>query len=64
MLDLHTEQHGYSEACVRIWLTATRCMAPVNCKFARRRFPYRPLEEANSNYALLTAEGSMTNLVR
>ncbi len=32
MLDLHTEQHGYSETTCRIWLTTTRCMAPVNCR--------------------------------
>ena len=31
MLDLHTEQHGYSEM-FRTWLTRTRCTVRVSCR--------------------------------
>lgn len=32
MLDLHTEQHGYSENYVPYWLTRTRCTIRVSCR--------------------------------
>ncbi len=68
MLDLHTEQHGYSENYVPYLVNhATLYGTGQLPKFAGDLFHTRPLEEEadSSTYALIpTAEVPLTNLVR
>ncbi len=68
MLDLHTEEHGYSENYVPYLVNhATLYGTGQLPKFAGDLFHTRPLEEEadSSNYALIpTAEVPLTNLVR
>ncbi|WP_075181202.1 serine--tRNA ligase [Pantoea sp. 1.19] len=68
MLDLHTEQHGYSEAYVPYLVNhATLYGTGQLPKFGEDLFHTRPLEEQadSSQYALIpTAEVPLTNLVR
>ncbi len=67
MLDLHTEQHGYSENYAWSRLTRTRCTDGSAAEICWRSVSSRPLEEEadTSNYALIpTAEVPLTNLVR
>ena len=68
MLDLHTEQHGYSENYVPYLVNQDTLYGTGQLpKFAGDLFHTRPLEEEadSSNYALIpTAEVPLTNLVR
>lgn len=68
MLDLHTEQHGYSENYVPYLVNQDTLYGTGQLpKFAGDLFHTRPLEEEadTSNYALIpTAEVPLTNLVR
>jgi len=68
MLDLHTEQHGYSETYVPYLVNHDTLYGTGQLpKFAGDLFHTRPLEEESdsSNYALIpTAEVPLTNLVR
>lgn len=68
MLDLHTEEHGYSENYVPYLVNhATLYGTGQLPKFAGDLFHTKPLEEEadSSNYALIpTAEVPLTNLVR
>lgn len=68
MLDLHTEQHGYSENYVPYLVNHDTLYGTGQLpKFAGDLFHTRPLEEESdsSNYALIpTAEVPLTNLVR
>ncbi len=67
MLDLHTEQHGYSENYVPYRKPDTLYGTGQLPKFAGDLFHTRPLEEEadSSNYALIpTAEVPLTNPVR
>ncbi|HGJ5882932.1 serine--tRNA ligase [Arsenophonus sp.] len=68
MLDLHTEQHGYTETYVPYLVNhATLYGTGQLPKFSEDLFHTKPLEEQASNqqYALIpTAEVPMTNLVR
>ncbi|MDF7681290.1 serine--tRNA ligase [Enterobacteriaceae bacterium ESL0689] len=68
MLDLHTEQHGYSENYVPYLVNQETLYGTGQLpKFAADLFHTRPLEEEkeSSNYALIpTAEVPLTNLVR
>ncbi len=68
MLDLHTEQHGYSENYVPYLVNhATLYGTGQLPKFAEDLFHTKPLEEEadSSTYALIpTAEVPVTNLVR
>ena len=68
MLDLHTEQHGYSETYVPYLVNHDTLYGTGQLpKFAGDLFHTRPLDEEadSSNYALIpTAEVPLTNLVR
>ncbi|MCR1568449.1 serine--tRNA ligase, partial [Mixta sp.] len=68
MLDLHTQQHGYTETYVPYLVNhATLYGTGQLPKFGEDLFHTRPLEEEadSSNYALIpTAEVPLTNLVR
>lgn len=68
MLDLHTEQHGYTETYVPYLVNhATLYGTGQLPKFSEDLFHTKPLEEQASNqqYALIpTAEVPVTNLVR
>ncbi|MCI1898278.1 MAG: serine--tRNA ligase [Enterobacter sp.] len=68
MLDLHTEQHGYSETYVPYLVNHETLYGTGQLpKFAGDLFHTRPLDEEadSSNYALIpTAEVPLTNLVR
>lgn len=68
MLDLHTEQHGYTETYVPYLVNhATLYGTGQLPKFSEDLFHTKPLEEQTSNqqYALIpTAEVPVTNLVR
>lgn len=68
MLDLHTEQHGYTETYVPYLVNhATLYGTGQLPKFSEDLFHTKPLEEQPSNqqYALIpTAEVPVTNLVR
>ena len=68
MLDLHTEQHGYSEAYVPYLVNQDTLYGTGQLpKFGGDLFHTRPLDEeaATSNYALIpTSEVPLTNLVR
>ncbi|WP_392561611.1 serine--tRNA ligase [Orbus sturtevantii] len=68
MLDLHTEQHGYSEMYVPYLVNqATLYGTGQLPKFGKDLFHTKPLEEEadTSNYGLIpTAEVPVTNLVR
>ncbi|OON40868.1 serine--tRNA ligase [Izhakiella australiensis] len=68
MLDLHTEEHGYTETYVPYLVNhATLYGTGQLPKFGEDLFHTRPLEEeaSSSNYALIpTAEVPLTNLVR
>lgn len=68
MLDLHTEQHGYSEIYVPYLVNqATLYGTGQLPKFGKDLFHTKPLEEESdsSNYGLIpTAEVPVTNLVR
>ncbi|AFJ47608.1 serine--tRNA ligase [Shimwellia blattae] len=68
MLDLHTEQHGYSEAYVPYLVNHDTLYGTGQLpKFAGDLFHTKPLEEEadSSSYALIpTAEVPLTNLVR
>lgn len=68
MLDLHTEQHGYTETYVPYLVNhATLDGTGQLPKFSEDLFHTKPLEEQTSNqkYALIpTAEVPLTNLVR
>lgn len=68
MLDLHTEQHGYTETYVPYLVNhATLYGTGQLPKFSEYLFHTKPLEEQASNqqYALIpTAEVPVTNLVR
>ncbi|MBJ3816721.1 serine--tRNA ligase [Shimwellia pseudoproteus] len=68
MLDLHTEQHGYSEAYVPYLVNQDTLYGTGQLpKFAGDLFHTKPLEEEaeSSSYALIpTAEVPLTNLVR
>ena len=68
MLDLHTEQHGYSENHVPYLVNQDTLYGTGQLpKFAGDLFHTRPLEEEadSGNYALIpTAEVPLTNLVR
>ncbi len=68
MLDLHTEQHGYSEAYVPYLVNQDTLYGTGQLpKFGGDLFHTRPLDEEaeTSNYALIpTSEVPLTNLVR
>ncbi len=66
MLDLHTEQHGYSENTCRIWLTDTLYGTGQLPRIRRRLVYMRSLEEeAGSGNALIPRRRvPLTNLVR
>lgn len=68
MLDLHTEQHGYSENYVPYLVNQDTLYGTGQLpKFGGDLFHTRPLDEEadSSNYALIpTAEVPLTNLVR
>ena len=68
MLDLHTEQHGYSEAYVPYLVNQETLYGTGQLpKFGGDLFHTRPLDEEaeTSNYALIpTSEVPLTNLVR
>ncbi|MDU4287926.1 serine--tRNA ligase [Mixta calida] len=68
MLDLHTQQHGYTETYVPYLVNhATLYGTGQLPKFGEDLFHTRPLEEEadSSNYALIpTAEVPLTNLMR
>lgn len=68
MLDLHTEQHGYTEAYVPYLVNHDSLYGTGQLpKFSEDLFHTRPLEEEadSSNYALIpTAEVPLTNIVR
>lgn len=68
MIDLHTEQHGYSETYVPYLVNQATLYGTGHLpKFAGDLFHTRPLEEEadSSQYALIpTAEVPLTNLVR
>ncbi|WP_294892452.1 serine--tRNA ligase [uncultured Gilliamella sp.] len=68
MLDLHTEQHGYSEIYVPYLVNQATLFGTGQLpKFAGDLFHTKPLDEESesSNYALIpTAEVPVTNLVR
>jgi seryl-tRNA synthetase len=68
MLDLHTEQHGYTENYVPYLVNQDTLYGTGQLpKFGGDLFHTRPLEEEadSSNYALIpTAEVPLTNLVR
>ncbi|MDR3432361.1 MAG: serine--tRNA ligase [Rouxiella aceris] len=68
MLDLHTEQHGYTEAVVPYLVNQDSLFGTGQLpKFGEDLFHTKPLDEEadSSNYALIpTAEVPLTNLVR
>ena len=68
MLDLHTEQHGYTEVYVPYLVNHDSLFGTGQLpKFGNDLFHTRPLDEeaGNSQYALIpTAEVPVTNLVR
>lgn len=67
MLDLHTEQHGYSEMYVPYLVNAATLFGTGQLpKFGGDLFHTKPLdEEKDSHYSLIpTAEVPVTNLVR
>ncbi|CAK9884574.1 MAG: Serine--tRNA ligase [Candidatus Erwinia impunctatus] len=68
MLDLHTEQHGYTETYVPYLVNHASLYGTGQLpKFGEDLFHTRPLEEeaSSSDYALIpTAEVPLTNLVR
>jgi len=68
MLDLHTEQHEYTELCVPYLVNHDSLFGTGQLpKFGNDLFHTRPLDEeaGNSQYALIpTAEVPVTNLVR
>lgn len=68
MIDLHTEQHGYSETYVPYLVNHDTLYGTGQLpKFSGDLFHTRPLDEEadSSNYALIpTAEVPLTNLVR
>ena len=68
MLDLHTQQHGYTETYVPYMVNHASLFGTGQLpKFGEDLFHTRPLEEEadSSNYALIpTAEVPLTNLVR
>jgi len=68
MLDLHTEQHGYSETYVPYLVNHESLYGTGQLpKFGEDLFHTRPLDEEadSSNYALIpTSEVPLTNLVR
>ena len=66
MLNLHTEEHGYQEMYVPYLVNhATLYGTGQLPKFSEDLFHTKPLEEAESQYALIpTAEVPVTNMVR
>ena len=68
MIDLHTQQHGYTETYVPYMVNHASLLGTGQLpKFGEDLFHTRPLEEEadSSNYALIpTAEVPLTNLVR
>ena len=62
MLDMHTREHGYTEATCRTSSTMRRCSAPASCRSSRRTCSRSKGE--NKLRLIPTAEVSLTNLVR